>query len=207
MKDLKKILFLFTLIAMFIISGLKSYACTDMLDTLTINGCEYQLLLCVDCESHGPAPYSVSVKSFMKMDPDCVQTLNPEDVLHQIESQIRLYEYIHTQLCNTGNYLPPPPCPYFPPNPMDIISLYQYYCYKHSWVEDGGQMKEVWGACDYDNYCVQRFYYCWNPFPPPSGTIEIRILSTDQIGLPQCTLEGWESETGDCYINHTLCDQ
>jgi hypothetical protein len=205
MKDLKKILFLFTLIAMFIISGLKSYACTDMLDTLTINGCEYQLLLCVDCQSYGPALFSVSVKSFMKLDSECVQTLNPEDVLHQIESQIKLYEYLHGHLCDPNNYLPPP-CPNYPPDPMDIVTINHYFCYRQTWVVYGGQMHENWEACDYDNYCSERIYYCWSPDPPPLGTKEIRPLGTSWYGTPQCTLEGWDAETGECYLNHTLCN-
>jgi hypothetical protein len=152
MKDFKKILFLFTLVSIFILSGLKSNACTDQTVNFTVNGSVYQVTLCVDC-TVGVAPSSVSVKDFMKLDPDCVQTLNPEDILHQIESQVRTFDYIYTILCPEQWYTPPP-CP-GPMPPEQIFTMYHYNCFHHFWVFYFGKWLEKWEACDYDSYCLE----------------------------------------------------
>lgn len=163
---------------------------TPRVVNLVVNGCTYEVHLCVKC-STGPVPTQVQVTGFIKVAtiPACIQAWNAEQVLTDIEFQVRNYDFVFNFLCNprTG-----PPCP----TQSDPIQYWSFPC----WLQEPDGF---YHPCDYDTYCYEVDTYCYDSL---AGKYQKTVVTgPTMVGTPDCTLEAGEAEQGECFIHHTNC--
>lgn len=172
---------------------------------MTINGCPYQVDLCVSC-SVGPVPSSVSVIGLLQIPqtPPCVQTWTFQQVLQEVESQVSTWDYMYTYLCDP---MTAPPCPNQAYNSMN-----HWVCWKIQCIEYLGEITLYYVACDYDNYCEETYSWCWQA-DEHGGHYVRTSYEHHMVGSINCTLEGWQIHVptvpgteSECYIYHTPCN-
>ena len=117
--------------------------------TLTVNGCDYTVEICYICYMNRPS--EVHVFGFSKIDPNCPQTWNINQVLAYIYSQVFTPLFLNNLCglpgpCESGNEL--------------WYSLFYEICWEKIW--SGGR---VWYLpCNFQNcYCWELWKICWDP--------------------------------------------
>ncbi len=208
---MKKAMFLLiVLIALFSVVKQSNAQCptgyTLMTVNLTVNGCEYEVKLCVRCSPLGQMPESVSVFGVRKIDPNCVQNWTFQHVVKNIEFQVTNPDYYSTIIC--PNTLGVPPCP----DQTEEVEIRQYNCWKVQLVEYFGVRTLYHVVCGTDTYCLKKITWCYNTNANPPEYESITTY-TNQIGTPTCTEEYdgiriptvlWQYSI--CFIYHTDCE-
>ena len=192
-------------ISIFIISANFAQACQDVVVDIPINGCYYKVTICVDC-TIGVAPTTLAVKSFMKIDNNCEESITPEEILYAINNLVSTYDFIYSNLCVETNYVPLP-CRYYEEEEVDpdiIQSQITYLCFNKTYVWYFDEWHINYVACDYDNYCIESFFFCWTMV---NGIPQYTKIITDghPVGTQNCTLEAWEADVDECFKAHTPC--
>lgn len=175
--------------------------------TIFVNGCVYEVYLCVKCASisTGPLPTEVKIMGYDKLDlPYCIQTWDDEQVKSYIFNTCKTFSFIITNLCT--NPLPEgiPNCP----QKSEVIRFWTFPCWFMEKVNYLGEDKIQYRSCDYDTYCYQEISYCYD-----NGQIVQTIEVQQMVGTVSCTLEAFEVDVPteydtptECYIYHTQCN-
>ena len=170
--------------------------------SLTINGCDYTVDFCVTCP-YGPFPLQASIQSITKIDQTCTQTLDFQDVLDAIETQVFNPEVLETY-CITGI----PPC-----DTTTIYSIEISYpmCWRSLYTTYMGNPATKCEPCIENEACIESFDICYNV---STKTYIKSNFMYSMTGPAPCTLECWEvdeptsisPEPTECYIVHTACN-
>jgi hypothetical protein len=190
-------------------SELKASACpngfTPRTVQMNINGCTYEVNICVKCQT-GIAPAEIQIRDFshIVLSPECEQTWTIYQVLDYIANQLSTYSFIYAYLCTP---LTAPPCP----AQSDIHIFRHWVCWNIEVVYYFGKYHIKHTPCDYDNYCEERYKYCYDPIA--NQNVKTRVYGPALVGSINCTLEASEVEIPDqidqptdCYIYHTPCN-
>lgn len=164
-------MFLVLIAALVFMTGKEAAAdCPDghtfKADTITVNGCDYHIEICYQCNAASPS--IVQVMMFYKLNPNCYQSWNLNQVFQDICSQVYDPIYVHA-LCGM-----PGPC-----GDGKEYDLKTPICWQKTLVN--GVVKHT--PCEPIVYCVEYWEYCWdtdlNQFvrirrglPPNQWTIE-----------------------------------
>ncbi len=172
---------------------------THHIDTVTVQGCLYAVDLCIQCTATHPG--KVKYNSIRKLDDSCIDTLDPNERIQQVLSQVSNWAYVYFNVC-PGNF---PPCE--PGPPLEITFSYPICWYmQKSATED-----QTWYlVCD-DASCDITYELCMKF---PEQTVQRTEISRTYTNFPySCTEEGFNvdeptlpNETSDCYILHTPCN-
>ena len=188
----------------------EAQPCTNMVDTLLIDGCFYEVYMCVFCGSAFPG--YVTVDSVKSLD-GCTSSLNPIELLQQAYSQVatvamQWYEYCTPHL---------PPCS---GTERKILKLNISICWRAKLVYAPltPANNYLFLPCNTDEYCEVEYSYCKDSL----GIVQHDIISAtknyndstlsclgtegiDVMPLPTFPTfpNGYET---DCYILHTPCN-
>lgn len=189
-------------------SEVKAQPCTIMKDTLTISGCQYEFQICVYCGLSYPG--YVTIGAYRKLNPNCVNSLTPNQVLQQALTQLNTADALWLEFCQPLI----PPCDgdervtvewrisfcwyaklvnIIYPIPPGISIVYDY----------------VYLPCNSDDYCSVVYTYCRDEH----GVLQHTVDHYSPTGYPKCTLEGSQvvlptniGDDSDCYIYHSPCN-
>lgn len=199
-------------LGLFLISGssieLKSQPCTTMVDTLTIDGCDYEVTLCVYCGLAYPG--YLTVESMKLISSGCTTTLDPNELMQRAYTQVSTVSVMWYNYCQYHL----PPCG--GPEPPKEMTVRQYYCWKvkldyYDAVDSTNYY--LFLPCNTDDYCEVTYEYCVDSL----GVVQKNLSSsrTDATSI-DCTEEGEDIEIpehpdpvgteSDCYILHTPCN-
>lgn len=197
------------LVALFLLSfGIKSEAvgqpCTNMKDTLIIDGCPYEVDLCVYCGLTYPGYVKVNQ---VKQLTNCASPLDPNELLQQAFTQLSVSPYFWFNYCNPTL----PPCPNKKKLNFHINVCWKIILYYHDGTS--GSEEYIYEPCS-DEYCDVEIGYCRDA----EGNLVSEISNVDNThsGTISCKIEGsvivkpdytnpFGTET-QCYILHTPCN-
>lgn len=214
MKTYKNMLVALGVTLFLLTVGMKSEAeaqpCTNLVDTLLIDGCYYEVYLCVYCGAAYPGYVNVdSLKSLG----NCSTTLDANQILQEAYSQVatvamQWYEYCQPHL---------PPCS---GTERFTMTLNINVCWKAKLQYAPLTMINhyIFIPCNTDEYCEVEYKYCidsnghvQHELYSSSRNFDINDFSCDETEgyevMPLPTFptypNGYET---DCYILHTPCN-
>lgn len=205
---MKKYLILIVSILMFTNFTESQAQCTypwqHMVEVVTVDGCDYQVDLCVWCRYSYPG--EVRVNSYRNIG-SCSTTLNPAQITQQIYTQLMSTYSLWYNICASNL----PPCKNSPPL---VFNLQTPLCWKIQLIYiDIDPKKNIYVGipCDDDAYCYSEHQYCIDKYGVKHHTVG------GYLGYnfpPDCAeTEGYEikiptvlNEESDCYILHTVCN-
>ncbi len=172
-------------------------------DTISVNGCNYAINMCVKC-AVGPAPGDVILMEFIKLGAGCLQTWNAQQVLTYINNHIKTSNYLLMHLCLA-------PIPYPCPAQGPEYTFRYWLCFNIEKISYFGEDHIVYRPCDYDNWCEEKYTYCYNPQTQKiEGT---RTSGPTMVGSINCGLEAHMvpepteyDEPTECFIYHSPCN-
>ena len=177
--------------------------CLTVIDTLTVDGCDYEIELCAKCRYAFPG--EVSKLHYKNLGP-CSTTLNPEQVFQGILSQISNYAYLWFDHCQG----PLPPCN---ENARREITFDIPICWhaKLIFIDPLTLDKTyLYEQCDDVADCKVTYSYCKDAF----GAVHKEVVSHNPYETPTCNIEGEFvilptdlGDSSDCYIIHTPCNE
>lgn len=216
MKNFKNLLFTLGVTFFLLTFGMKSEAeakdpCppgwTTLIDTVTVDGCDYEVELCVYCQF--ALPGKVRFNHYRNID-DCATLLNPSEIEDEIISQIVTFAYSYFDYCQ---FLLPP-CDQKPRKKItfDIpICMKAHLYYKAP--PPLNDYRYLYLPCGDDAYCSVTYSYCVDYFGVAHHTVDPG--STSHNFPYSCTKEGYEiiplptgsvGDESECYIIHTPCN-
>lgn len=179
----------------------EGYSYTQI--SMNIGGCLYSVELCYTCLVLVEHNANVILKSFRKLPtvPECNNNMTTDQVLAEINNQIRTYQFLQNVLGCAPNQ--PPPCG------TPFLELHTYKtptCLQKTMLPDSTIKYE--GCPDDTTKCVIIYEYCWHPIEG----IKANILSHYYEGSGMCPLGEeppdptvvWESST--CFGVITPCE-
>ena len=208
---MKKLIFMIVIALSFIATIAYSQCPPDYTPRkveILINGCPYDVELCVKCSVLGYLPDCVAVSGFIKKPTSPVCTtdvgLSAQQKLAYIESQVENPDFWNTWLCSP--VVPPPPCP----SQSDPITILHFYCWKMVGVIYFGEFGIHYQVCNTDAWCEETITWCYDPI---ANEYQRTTSGPTNVGTKSCSLEGWqvtvpteEDEESECYIYHTPCN-
>jgi hypothetical protein len=180
---------------------------TPMSITIEVNGCDYQVNLCVKCYlGSGPSAGEIMIRDITQIlsFPPCVQEWQFQYVLNYINNHISTYDFIQSNLCFSVNA---PPCP----EQSEVYTFYRPLCLNIERISHLGIDHIVYTPCD-DNTCIESFTYCFQAFPPPATIIKTRTDGPTMTGPVNCFMEATidipdeYNQPTECYIYHSPCN-
>jgi hypothetical protein len=185
MKKLKKISFLFTLIAMFIISALNSKACPEGYTSsgvfpVTINeNCTVNVEFCYTCSFTGPDPIQITNVSIQpQLGSNCPFN---QDMFDKVLDKI-IERYF--QLCTL------PPCDPEGNNYIELKIRWAicFFYRNYVGVVNGQPVNtRLPFACESDAYCMYTIYCCRDySTNPPTIKTDVLPMAHDLIGTIDC---------------------
>jgi len=178
---------------------------TNVKVPLTINGCQYELDLCVYCSPLGNINQT-QILSITKLPSihNCIQTWTFQQVVNYVNSQIGTSSFYNSYLCPNMTI---PPC-----NDPNRITrkYYDWTCWRVKKIMYFGQEHIVYAPCENSAYCYKEVDICIF-----NGIVRETVVSGPTLmnGPINCTLEGSDipvpsnyDEWSDCYIYHTDCN-
>lgn len=181
------------------VSKLCSYGGTPVYDTLTVDGCDYVVLVCYTCRY--ALPGEAYIQDYFNLT-ECSTTLNPNEVFQGIMSQISNYAYLWFDHCQ-GNV---PPCNGKERTEItfNIPICWQAICISNS------PLKHLYQQCEDESECFVTYSYCKDLF----NNVHKEVKEFYPSGTRTCVLEGHEilplptslGDSTDCYIIHTPCN-
>ena len=183
-------------------AGLCDLGGAEVKDTVSVDGCDYEIRLCIYCKPNYPG--EVKIHSYRLLY-GCYTTLTDQEIYDSIIAQITTSAYI---ILHCEKEIPP--C-----NGTERLNVIFEYpiCWKivlYSINQNPDLNIYYYLPCDDDSYCEVTYSYCIDALglhtSASNGTL---------IGTPNCTLESWEitkptsyvGEESDCYIIHTPCNK
>jgi hypothetical protein len=193
--------------------GMKSEAeaqpCTNVKDTLTIAGCQYEIDLCVYCGLSYPG--YIEIDTIRTIDPNCVNHLSQEQLIKQAFLQLYNEASIWLKFCQ----------PLVPPydGPLrEIIEWRMPFCWKLQLVhitvpippDTEFEYTYNYIPCSKNEYCAVEVEYCRDK----NGVLQHTVNNNVPTGFPLCRIEGYDldkpiiyiGEESDCFILHTPCN-
>ncbi|MCB9221784.1 MAG: hypothetical protein H6615_08210 [Ignavibacteria bacterium] len=171
---------------------------THITDTLLVQGCLYEVDLCAQCYvSH---PGKVKINNFRKLDDSCPDTLDPNETLQQLFSQVSTWAYLWFDQCQSNI----PPC--------DLDSAKEVtFEYNVCWLMKKDTISNrMWYLPCTDEVCTVTYKICMNPDMSLNTTITNMTPPSIPFG---CTLEGYQvvepiyhNQESDCFVLHTPCN-
>ncbi|MGE5480654.1 MAG: hypothetical protein ACM3U1_09550 [Chloroflexota bacterium] len=185
---------------------------TERTIPMVINGCQYEVTLCVKC-SIGPTPSDVVVQpnEIRMISPVGCQTWNPNQVLNYVYSQVMTYDFIYSYLC-PNPYITMSPCT--DPEQNYKVTTNHWLCWRAYLTEYFGAFYTVIRPCNYYEKCVEEYYWCLNE----QGQVERHTTRTYSVPSPitAATCYGqsaidieWPTaigDTTDCWFADTPCN-
>lgn len=171
-----------------------------------VNGCEYQIDLCVKC-STGPVPYEAEIMIWgikQKItEPNCIQSWSFQDVLTYINNHISTFDFIRSYLCIN---VTAPPCP----GQSEVYTFHRPLCMNIELISYFGDDYISYRPCG-ENFCIESYTYC---FDVSTGNfIPTRIGDPTLTGPVNCFTEANEIEVPEeynqpteCFIYHSPCN-
>ena len=172
-----------------------------------MNGCPYEIDLCIICSPIGYNPESVSVTGFKQIptNPACVQTLTANQVLNYIETVVTNPDYYYTYICTNAHGAPP--CP----DQSPIIEQRHFSCWYAELIDYFGEQSLYYRPCNTNEYCYEKISWCYDK--TSNSYTRTIVDGPRQIGSPSCTKEEWEVTlpilvgfTSQCFIMHNDCN-
>ncbi|MFA7325125.1 MAG: hypothetical protein WC121_00530 [Candidatus Kapaibacterium sp.] len=179
----------------------------NIVDTVTVDGCDYEIDLCVYCAFAYPGKVKIN---YYRNISGCTPTIPPNQITNQIISQISTYAYFWFDYCQFNL----PPCS---GSLRKKIEWDIYICWKAKLVIKGATPHDdvyLHLPCeDNDTFCRVTYSYCVDEFAVVHHNV------SGYLGYnfdPSCTLEGSavfplppSAMVGDetaCYVLHTVCN-
>lgn len=213
MKTYKNILVALGVTLLLLTIGMKNeleaQPCTNLVDTLLIDGCYYEVYLCVFCGAAYPG--YVNVDSLKSLN-GCTNSLDPVELLQQAYSQVatvamQWYEYCQPNL---------PPCT---GTERKIMKLNINICWKAKldYAPLSMENNYLFFPCNTDEYCEVEYSYCIDSLGMVQHNITSATSNYNPYTLSCLGSEGYEIELPkypdddngtetDCYILHTPCN-
>lgn len=170
-----KMLFLVLTLALVLMTGKEAAAdCPAGFTAATkyvyVNGCQYQVDICYQCNATSPS--IIRIENFKKVDPNCYQSWNPQQVYTELRSKLTSGDSLRV-LCGM-----PGPC-----GDGNQWTARSVLCWNKTLI--AGTI--VYNPCDPLVYCEVYFELCWDPvtqryikqyYQPPA------IIGTFNCGIP-----------------------
>lgn len=204
--SMKKVLVLiFALISLFIATTETKAECpqgyAQIIDTLMVNNCLYQIEICAKCNVPVP-PSLIYLNSFTKLNSNCNQLWSLDQVVKAIYDYIFNAEYIRTHVCTN-----PPPCDIAPYG--KIYAYNEYTCFEKVLTSPNSITYRV--CSNGSDVCRTTWLVCWKS----DGTVQQTLVSGPTLisngyncpndGLPpDPTVIGIPSS---CFRLATSCDE
>lgn len=176
---------------------------TSVTDTVTVDGCEFEVGLCVLCSFSYPG--QVKFNYFKQLD-DCASILLPGQIKSQIMSQVQTYAYKYFDYCQFTLL----PCDQKERKKIKFNSPVCWFA--RLYYKTQNDLRYYYLPCDDDAYCEVTYSYCVDK----NGVVQ---SSPDPGFTPynfpyDCFLEGHQvplptgeiGDESDCYILHTPCN-
>jgi hypothetical protein len=189
-KIIFSLIFTFTLL---ILSNVESIGqCpsgySHKLDTLTFNGCLYEVSICFKCAVTHHGEVSINrVRPIPNQAPPCdLQAWqNFNNALTYIRGIVYSPYYYFEKLCSS---MIPSPCPDYTP-----AKFREYFCWK----------KTPLGfiPCDKEVYCEVTIEYCWK-----NDEYHSNFISAVQFGKYDCPDYTGKEEYEECFLVNTDCN-
>lgn len=176
---------------------------THVIDTVTVDGCQYEVDLCILCRYAYPG--EVKINSYKNID-SCSTVLNPAEIGQGVIVQLSTWGTLFFDNCQQGGL---PPC--------DVGSREFNYSIPICWqatllVHDPSNSDNniyMYEPCE-GAICEVTYSFCMGPM----GHEKTVITSSLKNGPITCTTEGHDIElpTGyvgeysECYFLHTPCN-
>lgn len=181
---------------------------TNIKDTVLIQGCEFEIDLCVLCQFAYPGRVKIGPEGIRQLDANtCVTTLNAEELVAEAISQVSTNANLWFDFCQYNL----PPCEQ---KPRKEIKVEIPICWKvllYDITSNPTDYFYLYYPCDDDAYCEVTWEYCVDT----NGIVHHTEGSGTKVNwAPKCTLEGYQvplptgyiGEESDCYILHTVCN-
>lgn len=209
MKKFSNILVALGLTLFLLTVGIKSEArsCTSMKDTLIIDGCPYEVDLCVFCGLTYPG--YVTVNNIRQLT-NCASPLNSNQLLQQAFTQLANTASIIVNYCQTLI----PPCS---TQTTEVVKWRMYVCWKAilSYAPAPGLEQYHFVPCT-DEYCEVEYSYCKDANGAVIKSFNNSTSYFDILG-PTCkNTEGSDivlpkyplliGSQSSCFVLHTPCN-
>ena len=184
----------------------KSQPCTSMLDTLIMDGCPYQVEICVYCGLTYPG--YVEIGHIEPLDPNCINTLNQTELIQRAFTQLNTPDALWLEFCQPDL----PPCS---GTERKLVNWRSPYCWDAKLLfiipkpyPDPPRYEYYMKPCDNENYCTVQYSYCKDALGVihyevntnfPTGVIDCE--ESDEVLMPHVI-----GNTSDCFIFHTPCN-
>ena len=145
-----------------------------------INGCDYNVTVCVYCPAIGMDATSLHIFSFAKVDPNCNPNSDPNFDYLLISNIIYQPNYVYNNLCQKLI----PPCDTYPYG--IVVDIFYNICWEKLWYES----TLTYFSCEtqQDCYCWQHYQFCWD----------------HDLGYQRILL--WQDESGPCLCRKPASD-
>lgn len=183
-----------------------TYPWQHMVEIVTVDGCSYEVDLCVCCALTFPG--EIKVNSYRNIGP-CSSSLTPEQITQQVFTQLMSPYSLWFNLCNSNL----PPCKNSPPL---VVKLYTPICWKlilfYQDKLDSTSNIYISVPCDDDAYCYEEHKYWEDKYGLKNHTLGNYMGFHFPAG---CKKEGYEiikptsyeGEESECYLMHSRCNQ
>jgi hypothetical protein len=211
MKNKIKILFLsiFMLFAFFSLSKSQLPQCPDgtspYFKVFQINGCDYEVQICVTCDPSTTNVALLSVFGFTKLNLLCNQTWTPNQIKDEIWNQIledSNLKALLDEMCDGDD--PTPPCDH--PSQVYYVNRYDYICWE-KWNRNG--RISYYPCFDANVFCTTIYKVCRDSqgflvktlHYGPETIGDVETICPSDIVPPDPPL----NEESDCWNLKTLC--
>jgi hypothetical protein len=169
---------------------------------ITINGCLYNVEICYTCVVTNP-PIRVMVNAIQKVDPNCQQLWDINQVTEAIWNIVNDANFVSTNLCSST----PPPCT-IPISGLDEEYV-EYKCWHKLRISPTAIRYE---KCPGSDSCVTKYKICWDPINHILVENLVSGPSWGRITPPQCPFPEPEpadpinvGEYSACFTIKTSC--
>ena len=185
----------------------EAQPCTNMKDTLIIDGCPYEVDLCVYCGLSYPG-YAI-INSVRPLT-NCNSTLDRNELMQLAYTQLATTASIWLNYCQTLL----PPCSTQTRTIMKWRMPVCWYAKLEFSIPGANNDRHIILPCEDPEYCEIEYEYCIDDL----GIIHSDPTNTVFPVIPNCVLEGNEvilpddfigslpGDESDCFILHTPCN-
>lgn len=178
MKKLIKIMII--LFIMVNINNLKAecpsgYA--EQIDTITIKNCQYEIKVCFLCGMYS-LEAQMQLNSWVKLDPNCNQSLNDFEVEEAILNNIFSWPFCKRYICLVDPEITP--CNPHAQEPL-IIKEKLYSCIKFNY---DNLNRKIFSKCG-ESYCYSEYLFCFDPVLGPQKIVLQRYRVGDEMECPE----------------------
>lgn len=165
---------------------------SSRLDTITFNGCQYEVTICYQCFVSHQGDVSIDrIKPLPNQAPPCdvVAWHDFNNAINFIRNYIQSTGYYFNKLCST---MPIVPCN---EGQKNVVTYKEYFCWRMT--------LNGFEHCDDENYCEVTVEYCYDV---PTSTLTTNMLSANTVGTINCPLYTGNEPFGVCFSVNTKCN-